>query len=153
MSETLLSFESWSAQSIAHFEWFAEHQLPRTGMDPKKLIGAMRYAVLNGGKRVRALLVYAAGMACGAKLPTLDTAALAVECIHAYSLVHDDMPAMDNDTLRRGKPTVHVAYGEALAMLAGDALQTEAFSLLSRAEEAPEKVVLGDSWYGWRSSA
>ena len=91
----------------------------------------MRYAVLGGGKRVRALLVYAAGHLTQASCAALDAAALAVESVHAYSLVHDDLPAMDNDTLRRGKPTCHVKFGEAQAMLAGDALQPFAFSLLA----------------------
>ncbi len=91
----------------------------------------MRYAALGGGKRVRPLLVYAAGELTGAPAAALDAAACAVECIHAYSLVHDDLPCMDNDVLRRGKPTVHVAYGEATAMLVGDALQALAFESLA----------------------
>lgn len=87
----------------------------------------MRYATLNGGKRVRACLVYATGQALGAEFDALDTPACAVELIHAYSLVHDDLPSMDNDDLRRGKPTCHKAYDEATALLVGDALQTLAF--------------------------
>jgi geranyltranstransferase len=90
----------------------------------------MRYAVLGGGKRVRPLLVYAAGELVGADARVLDGAACAVELIHVYSLVHDDMPAMDNDDMRRGKPTVHRQYGEAMAMLVGDALQALAFEVL-----------------------
>src|SRR5690349_10786111 len=91
----------------------------------------MRYAVLGGGKRLRPLLVYATGLAFGAPLERLDSAAAAVEIIHAYSLVHDDLPAMDDDALRRGRPTCHVAFGEAMAILAGDALQALAFEVLS----------------------
>lgn len=91
---------------------------------------AMRYSTLNGGKRLRALLVYATGETFGADLDELDAAACAVELIHSYSLIHDDMPAMDDDDLRRGKPSCHKAYGEAIALLAGDALQTLAFDTL-----------------------
>ena len=94
----------------------------------------MRYSVLDGGKRVRPLLVYAAGQALDAEPIALDAAACAVECIHAYSLVHDDLPAMDDDALRRGKPTCHKAFGEAAAILAGDALQTLAFYVLAHAD-------------------
>jgi farnesyl diphosphate synthase len=92
----------------------------------------MRYAVLGGGKRIRPLLAYAAGEAIGAEAAVVDAAAAAVELIHAYSLVHDDLPSMDDDTLRRGKPTCHVAFGEATALLAGDALQALAFDVLAR---------------------
>jgi farnesyl diphosphate synthase len=91
----------------------------------------MRHAVLLGGKRMRPLLVYAAGSAFGATVDTLDAPAVAVELIHAYSLVHDDLPAMDDDALRRGQPTVHVAFDEATAILAGDALQSLAFEVLA----------------------
>ncbi len=98
---------------------------------PRELHRAMRYAVLNGGKRLRAMLVYTTGLALGASLDQLDAPACSVEIIHAYSLVHDDLPAMDNDNLRRGLPTCHVAFGEAMAILAGDALQALAFECLS----------------------
>lgn len=91
----------------------------------------MRYAVLGGGKRLRPVLVYATGSALGAQLDKLDASAAAVEIIHAYSLVHDDLPAMDNDDMRRGRPTCHVAFGEAMAILAGDALQALAFEILA----------------------
>ncbi len=100
------------------------------GLGAGGLVEAMRYAVLGGGKRVRPLLVYAAGEVSGAAPAVLDGAACAVELIHAYSLVHDDMPCMDDDELRRGKPTVHKKYGEAMAMLVGDALQALAFAAL-----------------------
>ncbi len=108
--------------------------LPTTHTYPALLHEAMRYATLNGGKRVRPLLVYGAGQALGADETALDAAACAVECIHAYSLVHDDLPAMDDDALRRGKPSCHAAFGEAQAILAGDALQTLAFHILAHAD-------------------
>ncbi|MBQ1783790.1 MAG: (2E,6E)-farnesyl diphosphate synthase [Gammaproteobacteria bacterium] len=98
-----------------------------------RLASAMRHGTLIGGKRMRPLLVYAVGSLNGTPLAQLDDAAAAIELIHAYSLVHDDLPAMDDDDLRRGQPTCHVAYDEATAILAGDALQTEAFSLLANA--------------------
>ena len=101
------------------------------------LAEAMAYASLNGGKRIRPLLVYATGTALGADESALDAPAAAIELIHAYSLVHDDLPAMDNDDLRRGKPTVHVAFDEATAILAGDALQALAFELLAAADTTP----------------
>ena len=105
--------------------------LPSAAMPPGRLHAAMRHATLDGGKRMRPLLVYATGIAFGADEAMLDAPAAAVELIHAYSLVHDDLPAMDDDALRRGKPTVHVAFDEATAILAGDALQSLAFELLA----------------------
>jgi farnesyl diphosphate synthase len=105
--------------------------LPSEVQPPQELHRAMRYAVLGGGKRLRPVLVYATGRALGAPLERLDAAAAAVEIIHAYSLVHDDLPAMDDDSLRRGRPTCHVAFGEAMAILAGDALQALAFEVLA----------------------
>jgi farnesyl diphosphate synthase len=103
----------------------------------------MRHAVLNGGKRMRPLLVYATGTALGASEASLDAAAAAVELIHCYSLVHDDLPAMDDDALRRGQPTVHVAFDEATAILAGDALQTLAFEVLVNApQDAAQRVAM-----------
>jgi geranylgeranyl pyrophosphate synthase len=105
--------------------------LPTDGSEPADLVRAMRYAVLGGGKRLRPLLVYAAGAALGASLEALDVPACAVELIHAYSLVHDDLPSMDDDDLRRGRPTCHIAFGEATAILAGDALQALAFEILA----------------------
>lgn len=97
------------------------------------LVEAMNYGALLGGKRLRPFLVYATGSMFGVSTQTLDAPAAAVECIHAYSLIHDDLPAMDNDDLRRGQPTCHIKYGEASAILAGDALQTLAFSILAEA--------------------
>jgi farnesyl diphosphate synthase len=105
--------------------------LPPENQPPCDLHRAMRYAVLGGGKRLRPVLVYAVGSALGASLERLDAAAAAVEIIHAYSLVHDDLPAMDDDALRRGRPTCHIVFGDAMAILAGDALQALAFEVLA----------------------
>ncbi|HEY5638206.1 MAG TPA: farnesyl diphosphate synthase [Burkholderiales bacterium] len=112
---------------------------PRTA--PARLHAAMRYATLEGGKRVRPLLAFAAGEVTGADPARVAVAAAAVEMIHAYSLVHDDLPCMDDDVLRRGKPTVHVEYDEATAMLTGDALQSLAFQLLSEHRLADDASV------------
>jgi farnesyl diphosphate synthase len=108
-----------------------ERRLPPSDHPPRRLHAAMRYAVLGGGKRVRPLLAFAAGEAAGAPPERLDAVACAVELIHAYSLVHDDLPCMDDDVLRRGKPTVHVEFDEATALLAGDGLQSAAFEVLA----------------------
>lgn len=105
--------------------------LPDTDVPPHNLHEAMRYAVMGSGKRIRPVLVYATGETFGINLAALDAAAVAVELIHAYSLVHDDLPAMDNDDLRRGKPTCHKAFGEATAILAGDAIQALSFYILA----------------------
>lgn len=105
---------------------------PATGSEPRLLAG-MRHAVLLGGKRMRPLLTQASGHACGADADALDAPAVAIELVHAYSLVHDDLPAMDDDALRRGQPTVHVAFDEATAILVGDALQSLAFQVLADA--------------------
>ena len=146
MSSVPPSFQTWSTGVLARTESALEGLLPAVTDDGplSRLHEAMRYAVLGAGKRVRPLLVHAAGELTGAPSDALDAAGCAVELIHAYSLVHDDMPCMDDDVLRRGKPTVHVAYGEALAMLTGDALQALAFRAVSRAVEhgvAAEAVV------------
>ncbi len=124
-------FSSWSVVHQARFEDVLHKLLPSTEVAPQYLHQAMRYAVLDGGKRVRPLLVFAAGELVGAGQSRLNIAAAAVEMIHAYSLVHDDMPCMDDDVLRRGKATCHVQYGEATALLVGDSLQTLAFQLLA----------------------
>jgi geranylgeranyl pyrophosphate synthase len=107
-----------------------EHSLTVAGTQATRLQAAMRYSVLNGGKRLRPLLVYITGEALGARVPDLDAPAAAVELIHAYSLIHDDLPAMDDDDLRRGRPTCHKAFDEGTAILAGDALQALAFAVL-----------------------
>jgi farnesyl diphosphate synthase len=128
------SFDNWAAREQQAVEAALSEWVPETA--PAGLGDAMRYGVLDGGKRLRPLLVLAACEAArGARAAALR-AAVAVELIHAYSLVHDDMPCMDNDVLRRGKPTVHVRYGEAQAMLAGDAMQALAFEVLTPDDEA-----------------
>lgn len=109
----------------------APNAAPTAAPAPAQLADAMRYACLNGGKRFRAMLVYAGGAIAGAESAALDAPAAAVEMIHAYSLIHDDLPAMDDDDLRRGRPACHIAFGEAAAILAGDALQALAFEVLS----------------------
>lgn len=107
----------------------------------KPLHDAMYYAVLNGGKRLRPLFIYTLGIALGLSLENLDHAACAIELIHAYSLIHDDLPSMDNDDWRRGKPSCHKQFGEAMALLAGDSLQTLAFDVLLKAPLQPIKIV------------
>jgi farnesyl diphosphate synthase len=126
-----LDFASWMGAVQARMESALARLLPAAAIAPARLHEAMRYAVLGGGKRVRPLLCFAAGEMQGAAPERLEIAAAAIEIVHAYSLVHDDLPCMDDDVLRRGKPTVHVEYDEATAMLAGDALQALAFQLLS----------------------
>jgi geranylgeranyl pyrophosphate synthase len=118
-------------QCRSRVESALQRWLPAPETAPQDLHRAMRYAALDGGKYVRPLLVYATGHAFGVAPERLDGAACAVELIHAYSLVHDDLPAMDNDALRRGKPSCHVAFGEAVAILTGDALQALAFHILA----------------------
>ena len=131
------------ATALAHWRQRADAALEQAlrahALDDTRLQAAMRHAALIGGKRMRPLLVYATGRMLGADVAALDAPASAVELIHAYSLVHDDLPAMDDDALRRGQPTVHVAFDEATAILAGDALQTLAFRQLADAP-APAEV-------------
>ncbi|AUL47615.1 geranyltranstransferase [Bordetella trematum] len=147
MKQPHLACADWLRERALHIEQVLEELMPAAQTAPERLHEAMRYAVLGGGKRVRAALVYAAGQACpvsGSVLAveaSMDRAAAAVELIHAYSLVHDDLPCMDNDTLRRGRPTAHIHYDEATAMLAGDALQPLAFELLAGMPIAPALVV------------
>src|SRR5580765_469870 len=124
-------FQAWMGEIQARTEAALARLLPPAHMAPTRLHEAMRYAALEGGKRVRPLLAFAAGEVAAAAPERLEIAACAVELIHAYSLVHDDMPCMDNDVLRRGKPTVHVEYDEPTALLVGDSLQTLAFQLLA----------------------
>jgi farnesyl diphosphate synthase len=124
-------FASWMGSIQMRVEAALARSLPAPQHVPARLHQAMRYATLEGGKRVRPLLTFAAGELAGADPARLEVAACAVEMIHTYSLVHDDLPSMDDDRLRRNKPTVHVEYDEATALLAGDALQTLAFQLLS----------------------
>jgi farnesyl diphosphate synthase len=124
-------FLTWSTALQTRMEIVLSTHLPAADVAPNVLHQAMRYAVLEGGKRVRPLLAFAAGEITQAHPARVEIVAAAVELIHAYSLVHDDMPAMDNDVLRRGKPTCHVEFGEATALLVGDSLQTLAFDLLA----------------------
>lgn len=126
-----VDFTVWASAQQLRFEDVLRNLLPQPTVAPQRLHQAMRYAVLDGGKRVRPLLAFAAGELVGADVERVNIAAAAVELIHAYSLVHDDMPCMDDDVLRRGKPTCHVQYDEATALLTGDSLQTLAFQLLA----------------------
>ena len=129
---------SQAARWRARVESTLDAVLPSLDATPQRLHAAMRHAALASGKRMRPLLVYATGSAFGADESALDAAAGAVELIHAYSLVHDDLPSMDDDALRRGQPTVHVAFDEGTAILAGDALQSLAFELLASAKSPAE---------------
>lgn len=125
------SLQAFMANCQARLEKSLSHWLPDGNTLPSSLHEAMRYAILGGGKRIRPALVYASGQSVGSRWEQLDSAACAIELIHAYSLVHDDLPAMDDDDLRRGKPSCHKAFGEAIAILAGDALQALAFYVLA----------------------
>jgi len=131
MQATETDFQAWMGGVQARMEAALARLLPQAQIAPARLHAAMRYATLEGGKRVRPLLAFAAGEVAKASAERLEIAAAAVELIHAYSLVHDDLPCMDDDVLRRGKPTAHVEFGEATALLAGDALQSLAFQLLA----------------------
>ena len=129
--------KTWQAQAQAQTELLMARLMPSENQLPQSLHETMRYAALDGGKRLRPLLVLAASELGEAVPDAVEAAMAAIELIHVYSLVHDDMPAMDNDSLRRGRPTCHIRYGEAAALLAGDALQTLAFDLLSRPTALP----------------
>jgi farnesyl diphosphate synthase len=126
-----MTFDEWMRAVLVRVEAALERYLPHPQIEPVRLHDAMRYAALGGGKRVRPLLVHAAGELTGARAKALEAASAAIEMIHVYSLVHDDMPCMDDDALRRGKPTVHVQYDDATALLVGDALQSQAFVALT----------------------
>jgi farnesyl diphosphate synthase len=128
-----LPYTDWALAQRSRVEQALGRALPQATLQPERLHAAMRYSTLNGGKRIRALLAYSASETCAAEWDALDAVACAVEMIHAYSLIHDDLPCMDNDVLRRGQATCHVQFDEATAMLAGDALQPLAFALLARA--------------------
>jgi geranylgeranyl diphosphate synthase type II len=141
MTPSLKAFIEHYAQ---HVDTQLLHRLDTidSGDKSDRLFAAMRYSLLDGGKRIRPVLVYAGASAVGNVRETTDRAACAVECIHAYSLVHDDLPAMDDDDLRRGKPTCHVAFDEATAILAGDALQNLAFEILANGADNEHGVSL-----------
>jgi len=137
-----MSFADRVPEYLERVERALDERLPAAGARPASLHAAMRYAALGGGKRIRPLLCYASGEVLGVAPERLDDAACAVECVHVFSLVHDDLPAMDDDALRRGKPSTHAAFGEATAILAGDALHTRAFEILARdgTREAIERL-------------
>ena len=132
------SIEAWLARRAEEVNARLEELVPGETMRPATLHRAMRYSLFAGGKRLRPSLLLAAGEAIGARSRDLLTAGCAIEMIHTYSLIHDDLPAMDDDDLRRGRPTCHKAFGEAVAILAGDALLTRAFAVLSSEEAAPD---------------
>jgi farnesyl diphosphate synthase len=131
-----MNFEQWMRTVLERVEQALDRHLPPTSTAPARLHEAMRYAVMGGGKRVRPLLCHAAGELTSARAESLEAASAALEMVHVYSLVHDDMPCMDDDALRRGKPTVHVQYDEAMALLVGDALQSQAFVALTEGATA-----------------
>jgi farnesyl diphosphate synthase len=136
-------FQSWASARQSRIEALLEEVLPEARLTPARLHAAMRYAALGAGKRVRPLLAFAAGELSGADPARVAVAGVAVELIHAYSLVHDDLPCMDDDVLRRGKPTCHVEFDEATALLVGDALQSLAFQLMGEyrlADDASDQL-------------
>lgn len=141
-----MNFNQWASASRGRIESLLAAELAKrqpnvSGRGDQRLFDAMSYGVLGGGKRIRALLSIAAGEAVGAPHAWSETVGAAIECVHAFSLVHDDMPCMDDDALRRGQPTVHVKYGQAQALLVGDALQTLGFELIADIPAPPETVV------------
>jgi len=144
MTEPLQDFESALIEAATFVDSTLDALLPKPAGPEARLIEAMRYAALGGGKRLRGFLLLQSGLLFGVDRRVLGRAAAAVECVHAYSLVHDDLPAMDDDDLRRGKPTVHKAFDEATAILAGDALLTLAFGLISSPEAHGDPFVRCD---------
>jgi len=134
-------FSTWSRETATQVEAALAELLPAPRVAPSRLHDAMRYSTLGGGKRIRAMLVHGAGAVTEASADRLRVAACAVEMIHAYSLIHDDLPCMDDDVLRRGKPTCHVEFDEATALLAGDALQSLAFQLMSEYQLADDSAL------------
>lgn len=137
-----LPFADFQQQSQQRIDQHLNAILPIAGLGETTLFEAIRYSLFNGGKRIRPLLAYAAAKAVGEINPSTDRVAAALEMIHAYSLIHDDLPAMDNDDLRRGKPTCHIAFDEATAILAGDGLQALAFEQLLEAQQLPPQTTL-----------
>lgn len=135
LNNNISAIDSWRER----FEQVLARSLPPENDDPARLHQAMRYSALAGGKRIRPLLVYASGHALGISLESLDTLACSLELIHAYSLIHDDLPAMDDDDWRRGRPTCHLAFDEATAILAGDALQALAFERMAAEQSHPPR--------------
>lgn len=138
----MTDFALWTRTVQTRTEAALAHALPALDCEPKRLHQAMRYAALGGGKRVRPMLAFAAAEAVGADNTLTEAVACAVELIHVYSLTHDDLPCMDDDDLRRGKPTCHVQFDEATALLVGDALQSAAFEVLAEAGSTAEMVAV-----------
>ncbi|MFA5081195.1 MAG: polyprenyl synthetase family protein [Hydrogenophilaceae bacterium] len=138
----MTDFASWTRAVQTRIEAALARTLPAADLEPKRLHEAMRYVALGGGKRVRPMLAFAAAEAVGADNQLTEAAACAVELIHVYSLSHDDLPCMDDDDLRRGKPTCHVQYDEATALLVGDALQSAAFEVLAEAGASAEMLAM-----------
>jgi geranylgeranyl diphosphate synthase type II len=138
----LIDVESLRKQGIEMTDRALEALLPGTDTVPSSIHGAMRHSTFAGGKRLRPVLAYRAAAAIGGEVPHgIEDLGAAIEMLHTYSLIHDDLPALDNDDLRRGKPTCHVVYGEAIAILAGDALQTRAFEVLAGLRCPPAATV------------
>jgi len=137
----MTSFKQFQLAKVNQIDHALDQRIPASSIEPQLLHQAMRYSSLNGGKRIRAMLVYATGYLLDTPTPLLDDIACSIELIHAYSLIHDDLPAMDNDDLRRGKPSCHKAFDEATAILAGDALLTLAFNVLANADCSDELKV------------
>jgi farnesyl diphosphate synthase len=127
----MATFQDWARETASFMEKTLADLLPAADTVPTRLHDAMRYSTLGGGKRVRPMLAFAAGEVSGASVDRLKVVASAVEMIHAYSLIHDDLPCMDDDVLRRGRPTCHIEFDEATALLAGDALHSMAFNIVS----------------------
>ncbi len=136
-----MDLQTYLAARTAEVDAAMDLFLPPTIESPASIHEAMRYSIFSGGKRLRPILCLAAAEACGGEIPPALAAACAVELIHTYSLVHDDLPAMDNDDLRRGRPTCHKVYGEAMAILCGDALLTEAFLILAKAPATTREMI------------
>lgn len=132
-------FDSWSREVATRMQAVLAGLLPASRIAPARLHDAMRYSTLGGGKRVRAMLAFGAGEVTSAEPSRVEVVASAIEMVHAYSLIHDDLPCMDDDVLRRGKPTCHVEFDEATALLAGDALQSLAFQLLAQHRLADDR--------------
>ncbi len=144
LATAMTDFAAWSREVQSRIESALARVLPNSAIAPEKLHAAMRYATLGGGKRIRPMLAFAAGEAVGADPARVEYAACAVELVHVYSLTHDDLPCMDDDDLRRGKPTCHVQFDEATALLVGDALQSLAFEVLAEPGACVDKATQVD---------
>ncbi|MCW5547542.1 MAG: polyprenyl synthetase family protein, partial [Opitutaceae bacterium] len=134
-----MDFAATLQRQLARVEAALDRHLPTANTRPARLHTAMRYSLQAGGKRLRPVLLAGAAELFGVRDDTALPAAVAIECLHTYSLIHDDLPALDNDDFRRGVPTCHKVFGEAMAVLAGDALLTRAFQALAEAEEISER--------------